>query len=101
MCTHEQCSCFTVLYCMSNGQDSRVFGAVNSVVIHYSVNGGTEKVIDTPYQGSNIITNVVLSDVQYGSDISMQLSVHSNSTISGRSELLMMRTFLKVFVVCM
>jgi len=67
--------------------------------MYYSVNGGTEKVVDALYQGSNIITNIVLSDVQYGSDISVQLSVRSNSTTSGRSELLMMHTFLKIFVV--
>jgi len=67
------------------------------VLIYYSVNGGTEKVIDAPYQGSNIITDVALSDVQYGSDISLQLSVQSNATTSGRSELLVTRMLNVIF----
>ncbi|XP_065908636.1 uncharacterized protein [Dysidea avara] len=72
-------------------EDSGITGTVVSVFIFYSVNGGTEKIIITPYQGSNIITDVALSDVQYGSDISMQVSVRSNSTTSGRSEEIIMR----------
>ena len=73
-------------------QDSGIDG-VTSVKIYYSVNGRDETNLTVPYQGSNNITDIMLPDVQYNDNISIQVSLQSATTMTGRSDPLILRMY--------
>ena len=74
-------------------QDSGIDG-VTSVKIYYSVNGRDETNLTLPYQGSNTITDIMLTDVQYNDNISIQVSLQSATTMTGRSDPLILRMYI-------
>ena len=73
-------------------QDSGIDG-VTSVKIYYSVNGRDETNLTLPYQGSSTITDIMLTDVQYNDNISIQVSLQSATTMTGRSDPLILRMY--------
>ena len=61
--------------------------------IYYSVNGGDKINLTLPNLGSNSITDVQLPDVQYNDNISLQISLQNATTMTGRSDPLILRMY--------
>ena len=80
-----------ISHCNSH-QDSGI-DAVTNVTIHYSVNGGNTINLTLQHQGSNNITDIMLPDVQYNDNISIQISLQNATTMTRRSDPLTLRMY--------
>ena len=64
--------------------------------MYYSVNGRNELNITIPYQGTNNITDITLSNVHYNDNISVQIVMQNATTMTRRSNRSLIRTYVQL-----